>query len=524
MLLFMGWCTVTFCTGNSSQNRFKIYVIKDSTFTKNIIDEKNILVIDPACFIPLEHLKNSIGHSKIYWLYLKPELVDTSSVYIVSLNERFSKIVLYTNPYSNNPTKSGLMVPFNQKYLQGSSLILYGCHSAFLIKIENRFEAPFKANDIGVETLNEYLNTQRKKNLFQGYAQGFLWLMLLYNLVLFVIARKTVHIYYVVYMLFNSLFLMFTSGLSGVYLFPDNLWLNLFLLTFQLLGVFFYVLFLRKAMMGHCTAYTYNADRFLLKPFALLIFIVNAAIGSTVFYRMDIYFLGASVSNFLSTLVGMVLFVFYWRKCDRFMQLIIIGSVVLFLLGYINVLYSLFYRQTEFFYTAGLLIELLVLTYALNQQYFKEQCEVEHQNKQLTHELEIKNRELVNIAMQLSAKSAVLNSVKEKLENTDEPEKNKLLYSEIELVSKATEVFWKDFEKHFNETHPNFYRNLNEKYPSLTANEIRLCAFLKLNLNTKEISMITLRSAHSIETMRSRIRHKLNLDRDDSITCLLSQL
>jgi DNA-binding CsgD family transcriptional regulator len=83
---------------------------------------------------------------------------------------------------------------------------------------------------------------------------------------------------------------------------------------------------------------------------------------------------------------------------------------------------------------------------------------------------------------------------------------------------------WKDFEKHFNETHPGFYRVLTDRYPSLTASEIRLCAFLKLHLNTKEIAMITQKSVHSLETMRSRIRQKMNIKRDASITWVLSHL
>jgi hypothetical protein len=524
ILFTMVWCMVAFCPGSSFHVHFEIFVHAASASAQEVPDVKNLLARDTGQFIPIEHFKNSIGHSKGYWLYLNPGLADTTSDFIITLNERFSKIVLYPYPYALPSAQSGLMVPLKQKSLPGASILLNEGNAPFLVKVENRFQALFKVNDIRVQTVEEYLNIQRLKNLYQGYAQGFLWLMLLYNFVLFLIARKRIHLYYVIYILFNALFLMFTSGFSEVYLFPGKVRLNLILLTFQLLGVFFYVRFLRTAMLGHCTTYTPKADKFLLKPFAFLILAVNASVGSTVFYRMDLFTLGSAVSNVVSTLVGMVLFGFYFRKSDRFMQLIMVGSVILFVLGYVNLFYTFLFRQTEFFYTSGLLTELLVLTYALNRQHFKEQWKVENKNRQLSNELETKNRELVNMAMQLSAKAAALAAVKDKLERTGDPGKNKTLLNGIEWDGNATEILWKDFEKHFNETHPGFYRVLTDRYPSLTASEIRLCAFLKLHLNTKEIAMITQKSVHSLETMRSRIRQKMNIKRDESITHVLSHL
>jgi hypothetical protein len=520
----MIWCMAAFCSGSNSHDNFKIFVSKGFTASQEVTDVKDLLTDDTSQFISLEHYKRSIGHLKVYWLYLKPELADTLSICILSLNERFSKIVLYPYSFSQSSSQSGLIVPLKQKSLPGASVILNGGNAPFLVKVENHFQALFKSEDIRIQTIEEFMNMQKKKNLFQGYAQGFFWLMLLYNLVLFLIARKMLHLYYVIYILFNSIFLMITSGFAEAYLFPGKFRLYLILLCFQLLGVFFYVLFLRTAMLGHCTTYTPKADRFQLKPFAFLILAVNAVIGITVFYRMDLFTQGSAMSNISSTLVGMVLFGFYYRRSDRFLQLIMKGSVILFVLGYVNVLYTFLFRQTEFFYTVGLLIELMVLTYALNKQHFKEQCEVEYKNRQLITELASKNRELVNMAMRLSAKAAVLISIKEEFEKTGDSDKHKPLYTEIKLANRATEILWKDFEKHFNETHPGFYRNLTKEFHSLTANEIRLCAFLKLNLNTKEIAMITLRSAHSIEAMRSRIRQKLKLGRKDSLPCILSQL
>ena len=70
---------------------------------------------------------------------------------------------------------------------------------------------------------------------------------------------------------------------------------------------------------------------------------------------------------------------------------------------------------------------------------------------------------------------------------------------------------WKDFEIRFKEVHSEFYDKLQQKYPTLTNNERRLCIFLKLNMNTKEISSLTFQSVNSINAARTRLRKKLSI-------------
>ena len=83
---------------------------------------------------------------------------------------------------------------------------------------------------------------------------------------------------------------------------------------------------------------------------------------------------------------------------------------------------------------------------------------------------------------------------------------------------------WNEFEMRFKEIHEDFYTQLGQLFPNLTPNELRLCAFLKLNLSTKEISSITYQSPESIKTARYRLRKKLNLDRDSNLTSFLHSL
>ena len=67
------------------------------------------------------------------------------------------------------------------------------------------------------------------------------------------------------------------------------------------------------------------------------------------------------------------------------------------------------------------------------------------------------------------------------------------------------------FEKYFNTIHDGFYTRLLQRHPGLTPNEMRICAYIKLNLNTKEIAAYMNISPSSVEIARHRLRKKMEL-------------
>jgi ligand-binding sensor domain-containing protein/DNA-binding CsgD family transcriptional regulator len=77
---------------------------------------------------------------------------------------------------------------------------------------------------------------------------------------------------------------------------------------------------------------------------------------------------------------------------------------------------------------------------------------------------------------------------------------------------------WKEFEEIFNQIHDNFTKRLKNKYPELTPRDIRLCAYLRMNLKTKEIAPFLGISVRGVEDTRYRIRKKLKLPSDANIT------
>ena len=76
---------------------------------------------------------------------------------------------------------------------------------------------------------------------------------------------------------------------------------------------------------------------------------------------------------------------------------------------------------------------------------------------------------------------------------------------------------WADFRKHFEAVHPQLIQQLNQGYPSLTKNEFRLIALLRLNLNSKEMSAVLGISPDSVKTARYRLRKKLGLENQEEL-------
>ena len=79
-----------------------------------------------------------------------------------------------------------------------------------------------------------------------------------------------------------------------------------------------------------------------------------------------------------------------------------------------------------------------------------------------------------------------------------------------------TEKDWEVFEFYFNEIHRNFFKSLKSEFPNLTPTELKLCAYIRLNKSSKEISSLMNISLRGVETGRYRLRKKLNLTRDES--------
>ena len=77
--------------------------------------------------------------------------------------------------------------------------------------------------------------------------------------------------------------------------------------------------------------------------------------------------------------------------------------------------------------------------------------------------------------------------------------------------SVSDESNWNLFKEAFNNIDNDFLKRLKHKHPILTPNDLRFCAYLRLNLNSKEIANLLNMQPKTVETKRYRLRKKLEL-------------
>ena len=172
----------------------------------------------------------------------------------------------------------------------------------------------------------------------------------------------------------------------------------------------------------------------------------------------------------------------------------------------------------------ALSLVIIVLLYRL-QRGRTEQAQLAKKNMKL--DLDHKNRELASNVLYALKKNELLLDVSDKLKKVRSAGKadQQSTIDEViqEIYVNSKDIGWEEFELRFKEVHSDFYDRLTEKFPNLTPNELRLSAFLKLNMTTKDISAITFQSEHSIVMARSRLKKKLGVQ-DDSLTTFLHKI
>ncbi len=154
---------------------------------------------------------------------------------------------------------------------------------------------------------------------------------------------------------------------------------------------------------------------------------------------------------------------------------------------------------------------------------------VQLEKEQLDKELRHKAQEMANVMISLANKNETLQTVKRELQNilqliprssSDARKAIQELQGKVTVDIKSDQVL-KRVEEEFDLVHNDFIKKLRADYPDLTNNEVLMCAYLKMNLSTKEIAPLLSISVRGVETMRYRIRKKFNLGREDSLTDFL---
>lgn len=136
--------------------------------------------------------------------------------------------------------------------------------------------------------------------------------------------------------------------------------------------------------------------------------------------------------------------------------------------------------------------------------------------QQFQNDIEHKESQLSAITIQMVEKNELLDEIKSIL-NKKEPNSEAELKK---LVNKYTvqDNNWRDFDHYFESVNKNFYTRLKQKYPEISANDLKICALIKLNLSIKEMATILNISPDSVKTARHRLRKKLQLSTEENLT------
>ena len=198
-----------------------------------------------------------------------------------------------------------------------------------------------------------------------------------------------------------------------------------------------------------------------------------------------------------------------WYLSNTAITIYVIIFIVLWIL--IHNLYKRYYRKQQ-----------QKLLQKSQEQLALKELETSQKFMQLTNEklkldIESKNRELAVSTMSLIKKNEFLNSIKTELKEKDNQQDIKKVIRIIDKNLNNTDD-WKLFEEAFNNADKDFLKLIKEKHPVLTPNDLRLCAYLRLNLSSKEIAPLLNISPRSVEVKRYRLRKKMDLPHEFSLT------
>jgi len=158
----------------------------------------------------------------------------------------------------------------------------------------------------------------------------------------------------------------------------------------------------------------------------------------------------------------------------------------------------------------------------------------ELKNQQLQYELRHKSQELASSTMNLIRKNEILLEIMDHITKVTSDIKTSsdtnVVLSRLSKMERnirqniENDNNWKRFEENFDLVYENYLKRLGEMYPELNVSDKKLCAYLKMDLSSKDIAPLLNMSVRSVETNRYRLRKKMELDRDMNLSEFLQRL
>lgn len=148
-----------------------------------------------------------------------------------------------------------------------------------------------------------------------------------------------------------------------------------------------------------------------------------------------------------------------------------------------------------------------------------ESAHIKSKNDQLQREIIYKSKMLANSTLSLVQKNKMLNQLKQEISKDstgDSSTKQRILRLINRNINRDED--WEIFERNFAAVHEDFLEKLKSRYPSITAGELRLAAYIRMNLSSKEIAPLLNISVRAVENKRYRLRKKMELEHEDNLS------
>lgn len=366
-----------------------------------------------------------------------------------------------------------------------------------------------------------------KELIFVGFEQAIFLFVCILTVFAYFTNKEKIYIYFFVYVFTHMLFFLAVHNVFGIYIFKDSYNLNYYFRIMHPIGSIAYGLFLLKAL--NIQKYAPIIHKYLIYPLVMLFFVFEVFFITMIFVNFSIHSQHISKINMIFGIFFIITIGIVFPKLRKHELIFAIGFYVFIIFAITRVYLSDYiFASYHLPFELGILLEIIIFTYALHfrtKQMIFEKKYIEDKNEFLSNKIRQSNKDLVASSYKILRKEAIYNSLSSKVSELQE-DKDLLLGRLKKLVNSfdsenQTEMHWKEFDALFDTAHDGFLTWLTEQYPSLSTTELRLCCMLRMLMKTKEIAALTNKTERSIEVMRSRIRKKLDIPKDISLSVFL---
>ena len=174
----------------------------------------------------------------------------------------------------------------------------------------------------------------------------------------------------------------------------------------------------------------------------------------------------------------------------------------------------------------------VIILHFRNKKRNSEQISIISQQENKITQVELKNKEaeLINLSTFELSKNDLLNNVKRDLEYHSSLIRDKSDQKTLKPLKKKIQNYiddgiqWEDYKRQFSTVYPTFVEYLTTSKADLAAGDIKLCCYLKMGMNTKDIAQLFGLSVRAIENKRYRLRKKLDLKKETSLVSFINSI